>query len=221
MYVTTNARVLVENNWLDDLKYICEPTEFHEKRITVKFTCSIGIGREITRHRAFSFMQESTRYCNYSKDKFGNELTFIIPQWIYDCQQYHGQFIDSLTGDSKDWILREDGERLIHSLCCEDRVVSSWVDLLGRIEEDYLYYTTEPDGFKLSPQEARGILPLDLKSELIVTGFVSDWIHFFALRSHFATTGKPHPDLQILADNLLRDFIDKKYITDEDLSHLE
>lgn len=85
-YVTTNPRVIVENNWQEDLQYICEPTEFHAKRITVKFTCSIGVGREITRHRAFSFMQESTRYCNYSKGKFNEELTFIIPQWIYDCR---------------------------------------------------------------------------------------------------------------------------------------
>jgi thymidylate synthase (FAD) len=60
-YVTTNLRVLVENNWLEDLKYICEPTEYHEKRITVKFTTSIGIGREILRHRTASFAQESTR----------------------------------------------------------------------------------------------------------------------------------------------------------------
>ena len=86
LYVTTNARVLFENGVEEDLKYLCEPTEFHEKRITVKFTTSIGIVREILRHRHFSFLNESTRYCNYSKGKFNEELTFIIPQWIYDCR---------------------------------------------------------------------------------------------------------------------------------------
>ena len=60
-YVTTNLRVLVENGWLDDLKYICEPTEHHEKRITVKFITDQGILREFTRHRVFSFAVESTR----------------------------------------------------------------------------------------------------------------------------------------------------------------
>ena len=80
LYVTTNARVLFDNNVQEDAKYICEPTEFHEKRITVKFVASIGVVREILRHRKFSFLNESTRYCNYSKSKFGNELTFIIPQ---------------------------------------------------------------------------------------------------------------------------------------------
>lgn len=79
-YVTTNLRVLVENGWLDDLQYLCEPTEYHEKRITVKMNCSIGISREFNRHRANSVCETSTRYCNYAKDKFGNEITFVIPE---------------------------------------------------------------------------------------------------------------------------------------------
>ena len=78
-YISSNYRVLIENNWLDDLKYLCEHTVFHHKRYTVKFICDRGILAEFTRHRKFSFMAESTRYCNYSKDKFNNELTFIIP----------------------------------------------------------------------------------------------------------------------------------------------
>lgn len=60
-YISSNLRVLVENNWLDDLKYLCEPTEYHEKRICVKFICDRGILAEFTRHRRFSFMAESTR----------------------------------------------------------------------------------------------------------------------------------------------------------------
>lgn len=78
-YVTTNYRVIIENNWKDDLFYECRPTENHEKRITVKFTCSCGIAREFTRHRVFSFAQESTRYCNYSNnDKFNDGIQFIM-----------------------------------------------------------------------------------------------------------------------------------------------
>ena len=45
-YVTSNYRVLIENNWLDDLKYICEPTEFHAKRITVHFVCDRGVSHK-------------------------------------------------------------------------------------------------------------------------------------------------------------------------------
>ena len=79
-YVTTNLRVLVENGWMDDLQYLCEPTEYHEKRITVKFICSRSIAQEITRHRVFSFLMESQRYVSYNKEKFGNGITIIIPE---------------------------------------------------------------------------------------------------------------------------------------------
>ena len=60
-YITTNYRVIVENDWLDDLQFLCEPTEFHEKRTTVRFICDRGVSHEFVRHRVFSFAQESTR----------------------------------------------------------------------------------------------------------------------------------------------------------------
>lgn len=81
-YITTNLRVLVENNLKELLCYQVEPTEHHEKRITAKFICDRGVSHEFVRHRVFSFAQESTRYCDYSKDKFGNDITYIIPSWL-------------------------------------------------------------------------------------------------------------------------------------------
>ena len=81
-YITTNYRVLLQNGRLGDLEYQCEPSEHHVKRVTVKFICDRGVSHEFVRHRVFSFAQESTRYCNYSKDKFGKECTFIIPSWL-------------------------------------------------------------------------------------------------------------------------------------------
>lgn len=80
-YVTTNYRVIVENRWEDDLKYMCEPTKHHQKRTTVKFITNRAVSHELVRHRSMSFMQESQRYVAYDKDKFGNELTFIKPAW--------------------------------------------------------------------------------------------------------------------------------------------
>ena len=90
VYITTNYRVIIENNWNDHLKYITAPTEFHVRRTTVKFICDRAIANEFVRHRVFSFAQESTRYCNYSKAKFNSELTFIIPCWFkWDEQIIH------------------------------------------------------------------------------------------------------------------------------------
>lgn len=220
-YITTNARVLIENNWLEDLQYMCEPTEYHAKRISVKFTTSIGITRELIRHRVFSFMNESTRYCNYSKGKFGSELTFIIPQWIYDLQAEEASYPNPCDHSSQAWLMNEHGEDLIKDLICMDRTASSWWDAMTRAEEDYMYFITTDEGYKLKPEEARGILPIDTKSEIIMTGFVDDWLHFFALRSYIAATGKPHPDIQKLADELLQEFLNRGYITNEDVEKLE
>lgn len=82
LYISTNYRVIIEHDWTDDLKYLCKPTKFHEKRISVHFTLDRAVSMEVLRHRKFSFAQESTRYCDYSKNKFNNEITYIIPIWL-------------------------------------------------------------------------------------------------------------------------------------------
>ena len=85
IYVTTNLRVLVDNNWLDDLQYLCEPTEYHEKRVMVRFTMDRFTGEEFLRHRKASFNRESTRYVAFTKEKFGGgSIKYIIPVWMLD-----------------------------------------------------------------------------------------------------------------------------------------
>ena len=74
-----------KNGWLDDLRYVVEPTQYHEKRITVAFTVDRFTGEEFLRHRAASFNRESTRYINFSKEKFGSgDIKFITPPWVDD-----------------------------------------------------------------------------------------------------------------------------------------
>lgn len=189
-FVTTNYRVLVENNWLDDLQYICEPGKEHEKRITVKFVCDRGVSHEFVRHRVFSFAQESTRYCNYAKDKFQG-VTYIQPPW--------------LDGD----ISNEDGSKsndvytdiYLHTLTTAE---NAYLDLLKQWDNKV------PDkrfksGYKnnpWTPQQARAVLPNSLKTELVMTGFVSDWEHFFKLRD----AGSAHPQARELAHPLHEEF---------------
>lgn len=198
IYITTNLRVLVENGCLDDLKYICEPTEFHEKRVTVHFVCDRGVSHEFVRHRVMSFAQESTRYCNYSKDKFGNELTFIKPCWL-----------DIPTGQYVYW----DGDwcdinkMKIQLPEGEHKDIDAFLWTLNNAETHYTLLINS--GWK--PQEARAVLPNSLKTELVVTGFTSDWNHFFDLRAR-GTTGAPHPQAKELAEPLMKEFITRKYI---------
>lgn len=169
VYITTNLRVLVENGWLDDLKYICEPTEYHERRVTIHFVCDRGVSHEFVRHRVMSFAQESTRYCNYSKNKFNNELTFIIPVWVNtNCpnKEQEGPSVASME----------------------------WSTAMLNAESSYKVLLE----MGWTPQQARAVLPNSLKTELVITGFTSDWNHFFDLR-YRGTTGAPHPDAKQVA----------------------
>lgn len=191
IYITTNYRVLVENGWLDDLKYICEPTEYHAKRITVKFICDRGVSHEFVRHRVFSFAQESTRYCNYSKDKFGNELTFIEPCWLED-YNYDGNTYNQLFRDSLRW------------------AEAHYLDLLRKWEDKIpdKRYKTGLRNNPWTPQQARAILPNSLKTELVMTGTIEQWKGFFKLRD----AGSAHPQARELAHPLHEEFIKRGYV---------
>lgn len=196
VYITTNYRVLVENGWLDDLQYICEPTEFHEKRVTVKFICDRGVSHEFVRHRVMSFAQESTRYCNYSKDKFGNELTFIIPNWL-DIPEGNYEIPAFWDKETCKLMSKYAGDENTYAS------IQTFLSGIGLSEQQYL--SLIEDGWK--PQQARAILPNALKTELVVTGFVSDWKHFLFLR----TPMNAHPQARELAIPLQEEFIERKY----------
>jgi thymidylate synthase (FAD) len=167
-FITTNYRVLVENEWLDDLQYLCEPTEYHEKRIAVRVICDRGVSHEFVRHRVKSFAQESTRYCNYIKAKFGGSVTCITPPWLQEHEEL--EFEEDLTV----------------------------------IEQ--IYFKWLKKGW--TAQQARGFLSTFTKTELVMTGFVSDWEHFFELRCHSTA----HPQAREIAIPLQEQFIEKGYI---------
>ena len=204
-YITTNYRVILENGREKDLDYWSEPTEFHEKRYTLSLITSIGIGRELCRHRKFSFAQESTRYCNYGKKE---HMEFILPYWanlnpgLYEIDAREGLmvgdgYIDGLGSQTKEGIF------LCHLTECED---------------NYIALILEP----LKAQEAREVLPLALKSQLIMTGFESDWNDFLDKRLK-ETTGKVHPDMKELAEQigkLIPNYMLTIELTDEECLHL-
>lgn len=183
-HITTNLRVLVENNLKELLCYQVEPTEYHEKRITAKFICDRGVSHEFVRHRVFSFAQESQRYCNYNKDKFNNELTFIKPTWL-----------DIPTGDytywDGDWC---DIDNMKIQLPSDNGIADNFLWCLNNAGMQYRLLINKG----LKPQEARAVLPNATKTELVMTGFESDWEHFFELRC----SGAAHPDAKKLADEL-------------------
>lgn len=167
-YCTTNMRVLLEEApdeyeaLIND--YALEEADAnHIRKYTAKFTISRGIANEFVRHRVFSFAQESTRYCNYSKDRFGGELTFIRPEWL------NGEGIDK----NAEWV---------------------WLNAMALSEINYFDLVN----LGVKPQNARGVLPLDLKTELIMTGTTDQWEAFWDLRMR-EITGPAHPDAKAIA----------------------
>ena len=138
----------------------------HAENISMKFVCDRGVSHEIVRHRLFSFAQESTRYCNYSDD----HITYIIPCWIstHVEPKTYIQYEEVLYPVENDWIrLMWDIERMYKRLC-----IAGW-----------------------QPQQARSILPNSLKTEIIVTGNLREWRHFFKLR----TARSAHPQMREVA----------------------
>lgn len=135
--------------------------------VSVKMIVDRGVSHEIVRHRIASYAQESTRYCNYSQGKFGNEITVIKPL-----------FFDEGT---LEYIIWEES-------CMQAEKAYNELIEMGR-----------------SPQEARSVLPNSLKTEIVVTMNLREWIHFFNLRA-LGTTGAPHPQMKEIAMMVLEEF---------------
>lgn len=151
LYITSNYRVLLENKWLEDLKYICGPLDMHSRRVTVRLVCDKGISHEVVRHRVFSYMQESSRWCNYSSNRFGNEITFIKPCFLDDNKlALYGPY---------------------HAVIRDKSPESIFIANMNNAEKDYM----DLIGLGWKPQQARNVLPHALKTELAITGFAKDY----------------------------------------------
>lgn len=180
VYVTTNYRVIKEHHWEDDLQYLCEPTEYHYKRYTIHMILDRGVMDEFRTHVGLSHLAESTRYVNYSKKKFGSELTFIKPCWLDDEKlKLYGPY---------------------HTVIRDKSPESIFIANLNNVERDYL------DLIKLgwTPQQARSVLPLSIKSELISCGFKDSWENFFYRRD----APDAHPMAQEIAKPMHEKFIE-------------
>lgn len=210
-YVTTNFRVR-EQLWYEakskgdsdykkDVlalgKYMTEPDiSVHKLRANTHWIASIAVSNQAFRGRVFSQMQESQRYCNYSKDKFGNELTFVLPYWAYEKEAKSLGIQDAKEKDAGTlW-----NELIRVSRKC-DRRNEYW----KTVEDEYLEEIK--DG--MLPEEARDVLDKQIKTEFYLCGFLDDWFYeppkgspekagFFSLRTAQAAQG----DIRDLAREL-------------------
>lgn len=198
-YVVTNMRVLLENHWMDSLKYIDNTPNcpYYIARNTICFITDIGASRELNRHRVNSIVEESTRYCAYDKGKFGNGITVAKLPWIPDVDPTD-------RGHDYNEGFFNDNE-IYNDSTIQAQYAGSWnaVDwfLYGLQVCDLVYRKTRELGW--TAQQAREILPLNTKTQVVHTAFVDDWEHWMALRSS-EVSGKVHPMMSELAKQLVK-----------------
>lgn len=173
----------------------------HEK-ITIKFICDRGVSHEIVRHRLASFSQESTRYCNYSLDKFEGEITFIIPNWL-DLEE--GKYLmleDNGIFDTPSGVIP------FNSLS-KDKLIY----LAGIAETEVRYNELISLGWHA--QQARSVLPNSLKTEIVVSANLREWRTIFKQR----TSKAAHPQMRELMCPLLDELKTKLPVIFEDINY--
>ena len=170
----------------------------HEK-ITIKMVCDIGVYKDLTRHRFGSFSIESTRYCNYGKDKFDNEIKFIKPVF------FKGSVDLFETDEAGLYVYKnEAGEDIISNkteyLQSDKDLWKSyiWYNTMKNIETQYMAMT-ELDA---TPDEMRMILPHSTAAEVTMTANIREWRHILDLRTKKMT----HPAIRQLMIPLLLKF---------------
>ena len=199
IYVTTNMRVLIEHHWMDELEFINTNNNcpYYIPRPTICFITDIGASRELNRHRANSVSEESTRYCAYDKGKFGNGITVAKLPWIPELDPTDGghDYNEGFFNDNE----------IFNNNTIDEQYTDNWnaVDwfFYGLQICDLVYRKTRELGW--TAQQAREILPLNTKTQVVHTAFVDDWEHWIALRSN-EISGKVHPMISELAKQLVK-----------------
>ena len=203
IYITTNYRY-----YLDIIKYFPnvkeyfteEDNEYYPKRYTVHMILDRGVMDEFRTHVGLSHLAESTRYCNYSKDKFGNELTFIKPCWL-----------DVPEGKYNHCVMVSKNSPDIRVECVGSDEIGKYYNIgeneglfLNGLVQSELTYLNLINNKKWTPQQARSVLPLGIKSELISCGFEDAWENFMRRRD----APDAHPMAQEIAKPMHQKFIE-------------
>ena len=202
IYITTNYRY-----YLDIIKYFPnikeyfteEDNEYYPKRYTVHMILDRGVMDEFRTHVGLSHLAESTRYVNYSKKKFGSEVTFIKPCWLNIPEGKYNHCI-MVSKNSPD----------IRVECIGSDEIGKYYNIeeneglfLNGLVQSELTYLNLINNRKWTPQQARSVLPLGIKSELISCGFEDSWENFFKRRD----APDAHPMAQEIAKPMHEEFL--------------
>jgi thymidylate synthase (FAD) len=185
-------------------------------RVSFEIQTQISTSRELNRVSPNNICEQSTRFCNFSKDKFSNNVTFCQPHWfdaLRDIDDKIHEYVDIYVNEKGEYVQKyNDGEERKYGnptfaaigFSNEEEsqpmflpIIDKWVACCYDAEE--VYFRMLKEG--MPPQDARGILPLDTATKLFYTYSVKEWKHILDLR-YKGTTGKPHPNAKIIATEI-------------------
>lgn len=207
VYITTTFRTILQGdyddpieaiknqfdkNWKNDLIYMEEPSK-HLRRYCIRFTMDRVGSQSVERHRGvwgISYAQESTRYVNYAKEKFGNDILISLPSKFYSLIEKYE--------DAK----KLDLDEQIGYLYDNDNGWKIYVDTLKNTEKSYFDLIGE--GWK--PEDARGVLNLDIKTQFMMCGYKEDWNMWLFRR----TEKHAHLHIQSISKRV-KDILDNVY----------
>lgn len=180
-----SAKKLIRN--LINAKPYPHEAMLEHSMLSVKFTVDRGVTHELVRHRVASFAQESTRYCNYAKTKFGNEINVINPASSIQYDAAMNKLPAETIGN----------------------IIAEWLNAMRNAEASYMKLIE----LGASPQFARSVLPNSTKADITVTANYREWRHFFQLR----TDPSAHPQMREIAIPLLNDLKSKIPVIFDDI----
>ena len=207
IYITTNYRYYLDiTKHLPNVReyFTEEDNEYYPKRYTVHMILDRGVMDEFRTHVGLSHLAESTRYCNYTKDKFSNEVTFIKPCWLNvpEGQYNHCIMVSKNSSDIRVECIGSDEIGKYYNIEENEGL------FLNGLVQSELTYLDLINNKKWTPQQARSILPLGIKSELISCGFEDAWANFFKRRD----ASDAHPMAQEIAKPMHKEFIERDFI---------
>ena len=207
IYITTNYRYYLDiTKHLPNVKeyFTEEDNEYYPKRYTVHMILDRGVMDEFRTHVGLSHLAESTRYCNYAKDKFSNEVTFIKPCWLNvpEGQYNHCIMVSKNSPDIRIECVGSDEIGKYYNIEEDEGL------FLNGLVQSELTYLDLINNKKWTPQQARSVLPLGIKSELISCGFEDVWSNFFKRRD----ASDAHPMAQEIAKPMHKEFIERDFI---------
>lgn len=226
-FISVNGQWYYENTWFiekwkqyivdeDDIKEY--PTGNDVRRFTFYITTQISTSRELNRVSPNVISEESTRYCNYTKEKFDNHVTICQPFWIDVLGAFENQYkatkpVEKVRFNGKNISAYIDDKFITRKLSEFDIEVLSEVKsqlqakvFLGYLHKETTHYT-DMVKYGLIPQEARELLPLCTATTVVYTYSIEEWIKILLLR-YYGVTGAPHPNAKIIATKI-------KYLLEE------